>query len=373
LSGNDRNRGENDMAQMMTGKREYWSAALVAILLSLPVAATAQEACATYTVQPGDSLSSIAEAAYGSFDYQMIFNANRDALAANPNTLPAGLQLILPCDDGRLSADSALSTVIATEDAKQADADIPINLLQPPVRFVSGNGWKPFTDESLAGGGILVRIATTALQRGGNNRGGSVEWVDDWGAHTDVLLPSGAFDVSIAWSVPDCTKLDLLGDEGKRRCTDFIASLPVYEVADTVSTLNDSKYVNASTYEELAGARICKPEGWSMFPLEQAGLVEPFVTYVRPATPKDCAEALIAGEADVFSIELESATEAFRALGVTDQVSINPTLVSFLTFHFISARNNPRARVYIAMLNEGLTEMRQSGEWYDIVATGLAE
>jgi len=25
------------------------------------------------------------------------------------------------------------------------------------------------------------------------------------------------------------------------------------------------------------------------------------------------------------------------------------------------------------MLNEGLTEMRQSGEWYDIVATGLAE
>ena len=361
------------MAQMMTGMREYWSATLVAVLLSLPVAAAAQEACATYTVQPGDSLSSIADAAYGSFDYQMIFNANRDALAANPNTLPAGLQLILPCDDGRLTADSALSTVIAAEDAKQSETDASINVLQPPVRFVSANGWKPFADESLAGGGILVRIATTALQRGGNNRGGTVEWVDDWGSHTDVLLPSGAFDVSIAWSVPDCSKLDLLGEEGSRRCTDFIASLPVYEVADTISTLNDSKYVNASTYQELAGARICKPEGWSMFPLEQAGLVEPFVTHVRLATPKDCAEALVAGEVDVFSIELESATEAFRELGVTDQISINPTLVNFLTFHFISARNNPRARIYIAMLNEGLTEMRESGEWYDIVATGLAE
>jgi hypothetical protein len=33
----------------------------------------------------------------------MIFNANRDALAANPNNLPAGLQLILPCEDGRLT------------------------------------------------------------------------------------------------------------------------------------------------------------------------------------------------------------------------------------------------------------------------------
>ena len=361
------------MAQIMTGKRHYWSAALTAALLSLPVAAMAQEACATYTVQPGDSLSSIAEAAYGSFDYQMIFNANRDALAANPNTLPAGLQLILPCDDGRLTAESELSAVIAAEDARQSETAAPVNALQPPLRFVSGNGWKPFADESLTGGGILVRIATTALQRGGNNRGGTVEWVDDWGAHTDVLLPSGAFDVSIAWSVPDCTKLDLLGDEGKRRCTDFIASLPVYEVADTISTLNDSKYVNASTYQDLAGARICKPQGWSMFPLEQAGLIEPFVTHVRLATPKDCAEALVAGEVDVLSIELESANEAFRELGVIDQVSINPTLVNFLTFHFISSRTNPRARIYIAMLNEGLTEMRESGEWYDIVATGLAE
>ena len=76
---------------------------------------------------------------------------------------------------------------------------------------------------------------------------------------------------------------------------------------------------------------------------------------------------------DVFAIELETATEAYRELGVTDQITVNPTLVNFLTFHFISARNNPRARIYIAMLNEGLTEMRKSGEWYDIVATGLAE
>ena len=350
-----------------------WLTVVAAAVVTFPLAASAQEACTTYTVQQGDTLGSIAQAAYGSYDYQMIFNANRDALAANPNALPAGLQLILPCEDGRLTADSELSTVIATEDAKQADSGTEINVLQPPVRFVSGNGWKPFADQSLAGGGILVRIATTALQRGGNNRGGTVEWVDDWGAHTDVLLPSGAFDISIAWSVPDCTKLDLLGEEGKRRCTDFIASLPVYEVADTISTLNDSKFLNASTYQELAGARICKPEGWSMYPLEQAGLIEPFVTHVRLATPKDCAEALIAGEVDVFAIELETATEAFRELGVTDQITVNPTLVNFLTFHFISARNNPRARIYIAMLNEGLTEMRKSGEWYDIVATGLAE
>ena len=358
---------------MKTATRNRWSSALLALVLGFPMAASAQEACSTYTVQVGDSLSSIAEAAYGSFDYQMIFNANRDALAANPNQLPAGLQLILPCDDGRLSADSELNSVITAETEKQTSASTSGTSLLPPLKFVSGNGWKPFTDESLTGGGILVRIATTALRRGGNDRKSTIDWVDDWSAHTDVLLPSGAFDISIAWGVPDCTKLDQLGEEGKRRCSDFIASQPVYEVADTLSTLTTSRFTDATSYEAFAGARICRPEGWSMFQMEEAGLVEPFVTLVRKRTPLDCAKALLAGEVDAFAIELESATDAFRELGAMDLVAVNPTLVRFLTYHFIASRTNPRGRVYIAMLNAGLNEMRKSGEWYDIVATGLAE
>ena len=54
-------------------------------------------------------------------------------------------------------------------------------------------------------------------------------------------------------------------------------------------------------------------------------------------------------------------------------VSPNPALATFITYHFITSKSNPRGRVYIAMLNRGITEMRESGEWYDIVATGLAE
>jgi ABC-type amino acid transport substrate-binding protein len=359
---------------MMTQARDRWSATLLALTLALPATAWSQSACSTYTVQVGDTLTTIAEAAYGSFDYQMIFNANRDALAANPNQLPAGLQLILPCDDGRLSEEDALSAIIATEDAKQSEATGgAVNPLQPPLRFVSGNDWKPFTDESLAGGGILVRIAQTALQRGGNNRGSTVDWIDDWGAHTDVLLPSGAFDISIAWAVPDCERIDTLGESGRRRCVDFIASLPVYEVADTISTLADNKYASATSYADLEGARVCRPEGWSMFPMEETGLVEPFITLVQLRTPFDCAKALIAGQVDVLAIELESATDAFTDLGAMEMVSVNPVLVRFLTYHFITARNNPRGRIYIAMLNKGLNEMRKSGEWYDIVATGLAD
>ncbi|MGL4236368.1 LysM peptidoglycan-binding domain-containing protein, partial [Tabrizicola sp.] len=268
---------------------------IVAVLLALPTMAAAQEACTTYVVKEGDTLSNIAQAAYGSYDYQMIFNANRDKLAASINSLPAGTELFLPCEDGRLTADAEFSEVIAQEEEKQASKPKANSVYEPPLKFVSGNGWKPFTDESLAGGGILVRIATTAMQRGGNDRESTMSWVDDWGSHADVLLPTGAFDLSIAWSMPDCKKIDLLGEDGVKRCTEFDATLPVYEVADTLWTLADSEYATVTTYESLAGTKICKPADWSTFPLEEVGLTEPMVTMVRLKTPLECAEALLAG------------------------------------------------------------------------------
>lgn len=358
---------------MMTASDKYRYTALAALVSVLPMMATAQESCTTYTVQDGDTLGSIAQTAFGTYDYQMIFNANRDALAANPNNLPAGLQLILPCEDGRLSADVEPGAIIAAEAAAQESAPKKNNTYQPPLKFVSSNNWKPFTDETLTGGGIFVRMATTAMQRGGNDRGYEVSFVDDWMSHVDVLLPSGAFDVSLAWESPDCSKLDLLGDFSVEMCTEFDFSLPIYETAYAFNTLADSPYAGAREFADYAGARVCRPEAWPISDLEVQGMVEPLVTYFHPKSPLECAEMLIKGEVDLYSIEAETSSSNFTELNANDLVVANPALATFITYHFITAKSNPRGRVYIAMLNRGITEMRESGEWYDIVSTGLAE
>jgi ABC-type amino acid transport substrate-binding protein/phage tail protein X len=346
---------------------------LTAAIISLPVLAAAQEACTTYTVKPGDTLGSIAQAAYGSFDYQNIFNANRDALAANPSSLPAGLQLILPCADGRLTPDAELSAVIESETQKQEANKTKSNVYEPPLKFVTSNNWMPFTDESLTGGGIFVRMATTAMQRGGNDRGYTVAYVDDWMSHIDTLLPSGAYDVSIAWEAPDCSKLDMLGAFSARMCTDFDFSLPIYETAYSFNTLTDSKYAGARKFEDYSGAKICRPEAWPTGDLEVQGLVPPLVEFVQPKDPMDCAQMLLDGKVDVYSIEAETTTANFTELKALDKIAVNPALTTLITYHFLTAKDNPRGRVYIAMLNRGITEMRESGEWYDIVATGLDE
>jgi phage tail protein X len=357
---------------MKTACDKLRSTALSTVLFVLPVMASAQEACTTYTVKDGDTLGTIAQSAYGSYDYQNIFNANRDALAANPNALPAGLQLILPCEDGRLTPDAEIGSVIEQESQEQASRP-KSNIYEPPLKFVTANGWAPFTDESLMGGGMFVRIGATAMQRGGNDRGYEVAYVDDWMSHVDVLLPSGAFDMSVAWEGPDCSKLDMLGEFSVRMCTEFEYSLPIYETAYTFSALSDNKYANVRDFSEFAGARICRPEAWSVSELETRGLAEPLVTYLRPVNPLDCAEMVMKGEADIYTIEAETATANFKELGATDKITVNPALATFVTYHFITSKTNPRGRVYIAMLNRGITEMRESGEWYDIVATSLAE
>ncbi|MBL9050294.1 MAG: ABC transporter substrate-binding protein, partial [Tabrizicola sp.] len=102
-------------------------------------------------------------------------------------------------------------------------------------------------------------------------------------------------------------------------------------------------------------------------------LAPPVVEIVQPKNPIDCAELLLKGEVDVYSIEAETSTSNFTELNGVDKVVVNPALTTFITYHFLTAKSNPRGRVYIAMLNRGITEMRESGEWYDIVATGLAE
>lgn len=198
-------------------------------------------------------------------------------------------------------------------------------------------------------------------------------FVDDWGAHIDTLLPTGAYDVSIAWSKPDCSKIDLLGEFAVKMCTEFDVSDPIYEVAYAYYTLSDSKYATARKFSDYEGARICRPEGWPTSDLEVQGLSETTVTFVRPESPMDCAKMLLDGEVDLYSLEVETSTANIEELGATDKVVLNPALATFNTHHFVTYKANPRGAEIIAMLNGGLEEMRSTGEWYDIVATGLAE
>ncbi len=347
--------------------------AAVTALALVPPGASAQEACSTYTVREGDTLGEIAQSAYGSFDYQIIFNANRNIIGGNPNALEKGTVLQIPCEDGRLSEQQELSSIIEAETARQATRTTTTDLYEPPIRFVSGDGWEPYVGENLTGGGFMVRLATTALHRGGNNRDYNVSWVNDWNSHKETLLPMGAMDVSVAWSIPDCTKVHLLSESMVTRCTEWDYSEPVYEIVMGMYALADSEYASATTFDTYLGSRICRPEGWSIFQLDEEGLKPPAIERLAPAGVDDCIEGLMNGTVDAVFLGLEIGDSMLQDMGLAQEVVANPYLTKLTAIRLVTHKTNPRGRVYMTLLNRGLNEMRQTGEWYDIVATGLAE
>ncbi len=336
-------------------------------------AAAAQEACTNYTVQDGDTLATIAIAAYGTSNYQPVFNANRNAIT-NPGSLEEGLVLALPCEDGSLPNGQSAQELIAAEEQRAASVKRS-NVYAPPIKMVAGNGWEPFTTESLGGGGIMTRLATTSLQRAGNSRDYSVSFVDDWNSHLETLLPLGAFDISIAWTVPDCSNRSYeWSAETEARCTQFVASVPVYDVVGGFYTLPESEYSNATKFSDLEGSTICRMQGWSMVVLEEVGLNRKNTTVVQPNSARDCLDAVLTGTADVAAFEVELFASTMKDMGLTSaDIVENPYVSTLSSMSFLAHRTNPFAREYIAMMNKGLVEMRESGEWYAIISDTLRE
>ncbi len=99
--------------------------------LLLGTSAFAQEACTAYTVKDGDTLGSIAQAAYGTGDYQNIFNANREVIGDNPAGLSSGTVLNLPCEDGSIAGDATAAQIIE-EQNKIAASKPKSNAYEPP-------------------------------------------------------------------------------------------------------------------------------------------------------------------------------------------------------------------------------------------------
>lgn len=335
--------------------------------------ASAQEACTNYTVQDGDTLATISITAYGTSNYQPIFNANRNAID-NPGQLAPGLVLALPCEDGSLPNGQSAQELIA-EQEERAAANRVSNVYAPPIKMVTGSNWTPFADDSLNGGGIFPRIASTALNRAGNQREYSVSFVNDWTAHLQTLLPLGAFDVSLAWNIPDCSNTTYeWSEETTYRCTQFNATVSVYDTVVGFVSLPDSEYASARTYDDLKGATICRMKGWFTSDLEEQGLGEPAITLLRPITARECLDAVLTGTADMASFELESIAAEMSGMGLTGQDLVeNPNVTTMSTLRFITHKSNPYGRQYMAMFNRGLNEMRESGEWYAIISDSLNE
>lgn len=362
-----------------------------AVLLT-GTAALAQEACSTYKVKAGDNLRYIARDAYGDADmYRVIYEANVDVIGAKADLIEVGTVLTIPCDPNAPAATAAAAETPtpAVEPASDPAAQPAAETVTPvaaaadpapeaapdeaPVSFVTGNGYAPFADEMLPGGGMMTQLVEMAVFRADPGIAYDLTFINDWEAHIDALLPSGAYDLSFPWVRPNCESPETLSPGDQTRCSDFVFSGPFYEIVDGFFALRDSGLGSVTKYADFEGKRICRPEGFTTGVLDAAGLSVPAITLIRPVEATDCFQALAAGEVDLVAIDAEVGDAALAKLGLTARVEQNPHLTTLLSLHVIAHKSNPRAVAMIGQLDAGLIEMYQSGEWYEIVSSALAQ
>lgn len=364
----------------------------------MTTAASAQDLCSVYTVKAGDTLSEIAKAAGVSNGYQGVYAANRDILS-NPNTIEIGMKLTMPCPEGtEVAAEPAIEPEPAVEAAVQPVAEpvaepvveavaepvaepvvepapevaaAPAGL--PTLKFLTGGDYAPFTDEELPEGGMITEIIKVAMARGDAEQDFKVSFVNDWGAHLTELLPSGAYDAGFPWFLPDCSKLELFSDATKSRCTDFDASEPLFEIAVGFYAKPGNAASNATTYDDLKGKRICRPDGWFTFDLEAQGLVEPAVSMMVATSQVECWRALEADEVDVVTFDALPAEADIATLKISDNVKEIMPLAGVVSSHVFIPKTNPNSKAYLEKLNKGLLEMRADGTWFSIVSTRMRE
>jgi LysM repeat protein len=128
-----------------------------------------QSATRTYSVEPGDSLASIAQRFYGTDnDWNFLFQANK-AKVSNPNQIYPGELLLVPYDPtGSASATSATST----HTAKHAKSDPPSSTLTSsaiPSGTLSCSGLEALWEDAGGASGEAVMAASIAMAESDGN------------------------------------------------------------------------------------------------------------------------------------------------------------------------------------------------------------
>ncbi|MCL7942299.1 transporter substrate-binding domain-containing protein [Halomonas sp. ATCH28] len=343
----------------MTFKIKFVGLALLTTILSVATSAQAQEiSCnSTYTTERGDSLSEIAKRAYDNpRAYQNLFDVNPGVLTS-PNVVPIGADLFIPClDDTEFTPSGHLPEI---RDANSQN-----------IKILTGKNYAPYVGENLPEGGFSTELIHRAMQFGGQPANYLIRSIGDWAVHLSPLLEEGDYDIAYPWFKPDCNNTANLGKASVWRCENLLWSRPLHEIVVTFYG-RAGEVENISSAGDASGMTLCRPDGYFSHDLEAAGLVEPTITRVKPATPEDCFEMLAAKEVDLVSVNSDTSDRIIQSLGMEERTAEVIDLSTIQTLHAVGMRTNPQTRIILRRLDKGLKSIQESGQFREVAANHL--
>ena len=316
----------------------------------------AQDCLESYTVRPGDTLSGIARQVYeDAAKWSVIYQANIQVIGYDPHLIRIGQEFRVPCLDQQGTATEAVWTA---GEGKE-------------VQLLTANDYKPFTDESLPGGGLVTELVDAAMQANEDIPSAGIVWHDDWSEHLDPLLMEHRYDMGFPWLRPDCEQ-----NPDAFRCSNFLFSEPVFEMLVLLFT-DRERPLRFTEDGDIIGKTLCRPDGYYTHDLDKDGrywLAEGKITLKQPKQVSDCFDMLLAGEVDAVALNEFTGRSTINSMGIEDRIDIIDTRpLSIEGLHVLVARSHPEAGTLIAEVNDGLDMLKQAGEYQAIVDRHLSE
>lgn len=364
-----------------------------------PVQAQTLSCGGTYTIQRGDTLQKVTRMAYGEgLSFNFLYRANRDVVGPNPSAIEVGMVIQVPCRDGQ-TAGAAPAAPASTGSAQTAstgsgtvtgETPTPVSTTataaQPTatassggvtlidgvdrIRLVTATDFAPFTNQNQEQGGMITEIINVAADTVMDQSEFRIDFINDWSAHMQPLIADGAYDFSFPWFRPNCDLKDKLGPGASFRCERLEWSDPLFEqIIGYYMRADDAN--KPAEHSGLFGRTVCRPLGLGTFMMDERDLVEPNIRLVRPNSPTDCFELLSIGEVDVVVIATMVADDAIANLVDASVVEEQPQLSTIATLHAVTSVDNPDKERQLAILNEGVANLRNNGKWFEIVQRHL--
>jgi len=241
---------------------------------------------------------------------------------------------------------ACLAPVLATAN------DVPRHM-----RFATGNGYQPFTDEDLPSGGMATAILQRAFSKVGVTA--SISFFP-W-PRARRMAETGSYHGAFPYI------------QSPSRDAKFLFSDPI-TTYDNVAFVHADARWTADTVAEIPNGTYCRPRGYADFAPLVARRKAGAFTRRSPRRMATCFRLLADGRIDfVVAPEWQGWMTARDTLGGAVSLRTQPVVFEETSNHLIVSKQRDNAEAIIARFNRGLKKLKASGEYRMIVRRHLPD
>lgn len=228
--------------------------------------------------------------------------------------------------------------------------------LADSAHLVTGNDYKPFTDEGLPEGGLVTDIVRSAYTQAGHEV--KIEFLP-W-RRGEKGVRDGKYDATFPY---------VKNDEREKI---YSFSDPVFVAKERPIVLKDQAG-SINNLEDMKGKTLCMPIGYQTASSELQDLIDTGeVKETKPRNYASCFRMLKAGRVDFLAMERPQAVlEANNVYGSTDPISFENYVTGQTVLHLIFDKDGEGTQEKIATFNAALKALKDSGEYDKIVEKHL--